>query len=213
MRWRLVDKRNTTPPTSGQYPDWKPILAEEGGHQCVYCAISERSFGGLRNFHVEHFRPKKLFPALKNEISNLFFACAICNTFKGDDWPAEPYVDHATPWYHDPSRTDYSSVFSVCGDYSVAGDGTPARYMVEKLFLNRPQLLLERREHDLCGRADAASKRVLAAMTEIALLPESRNASAGGLVTRAAAALRLHLDGMRRLTTALPYAQSDTERS
>ncbi len=108
MKWKRVPKENCKQPTTGTYSDWKEILAEEGFHQCVYCAIPEPRFGGIRNFHVEHYRPKSLkrFQKLTNDIRNLYFACAICNTFKGDDWPAEPDAQFHSHCFPDPSKTD-----------------------------------------------------------------------------------------------------------
>jgi 5-methylcytosine-specific restriction endonuclease McrA len=103
MNWRRIPKEKTVQPKKGRYSDWKEILAEEGFNQCVYCAIPDACFGGIRNFHVEHYRPKSKFEKLENDIKNLFYACAICNTFKGDDWPGEPEKDFFAPCYPDPS--------------------------------------------------------------------------------------------------------------
>ena len=61
-------KEKTQQPTKGKYSDWKEILAEEGFNQCVYCAIPDACFGGIRNFHVEHYRPKSKFKKLENNI-------------------------------------------------------------------------------------------------------------------------------------------------
>lgn len=49
--------------------------------------MPESRHGGPRNFAVEHFRPKKLFPRLKCDYSNLYYACNSCNDFKGARWP------------------------------------------------------------------------------------------------------------------------------
>ena len=95
MKWFRIPKENSKQPKSGKYSDWKARIAEECKHQCVYCAISESRFGGIRNFTIEHYRPKKRpeFSHLVNDIKNLYLACPICNTFKGNDWPAEPKKD------------------------------------------------------------------------------------------------------------------------
>ncbi|HVY06512.1 MAG TPA: HNH endonuclease [Burkholderiales bacterium] len=146
MTWRRVEKERSRHPSRGTYLDWKPELAEEGFHQCVYCAIAEASFGGIRNFHVEHYRPKSRFPALRNSYPNLFFACAICNTFKGDDWPREPNDDHSVCAYPDPSRYSYAEQINVdTSTFCLVAKTTSAKYLVERLYLNRPQLIIERR--------------------------------------------------------------------
>src|SRR5882724_214037 len=146
MKWIRIPKENAQKPSAGTYKDWKPIIAKEGGYQCVYCAIGEASFGGTRNFHVEHYKPRSIYRELENEISNLFYACPVCNTFKGDSFPAEPVEDHSVGCYPNPSTTDYNELFDI--DLSlgiVGGKYTASRYLVVRLHLNRPQLVLERR--------------------------------------------------------------------
>ena len=146
MSWFLVSKENTLQPPDGTYRDWKLILRAEGRSQCVYCAIGEYYFGGYRNYHVEHYRPKRKFPALTNIIRNLFYSCSICNAFKGSDWPNEPDDEFALAFYPDPSAVDYGAIFQVSPvSHVVAGTNTASSYVVERLFLNRPQLILHRR--------------------------------------------------------------------
>jgi hypothetical protein len=112
----------------------------------VYCAISEGRFGGIRNFHVEHFRPKGKFPSLENDIANLYLACGICNVLKGDDWPCEPAADHSLATYADPATTDYNTILSVsAATHEVSASTLSGRYIIERVLLNRAQLVLERR--------------------------------------------------------------------
>lgn len=146
MKWFKIDK--LPKPTEGRYYyEWKDYLAKEAKNQCVYCAIHVNPFGGIRNFHVEHYRPKSLkdFEHLEHEYSNLFFACSICNCFKGADWPNEPNDKLDIKCYPDPTKIDYSELFQYNSDYSITGTNFASKYIVEKLFLNRPQLLLERK--------------------------------------------------------------------
>jgi hypothetical protein len=112
----------------------------------VYCGIPEARFGGIRNFHVEHFRPKIRFPKLENNIGNLYLACAICNVLKSDDWPCEPAANHSRASYPDPSRADFNALFVVSSQtYEVNSATVAGRYLVERVVLNRAQLILERR--------------------------------------------------------------------
>ncbi|HEX5476186.1 MAG TPA: HNH endonuclease [Vicinamibacterales bacterium] len=112
----------------------------------MYCAISEARFGGIRNFHVEHFRPKGKFPMLENHIANLYLACGICNVLKGDDWPCEPAADHSLATYADPATTDYNTILSVsAATHEVIATTLSGRYIIERVLLNRAQLVLERR--------------------------------------------------------------------
>ncbi|MBN2836389.1 MAG: HNH endonuclease [Candidatus Delongbacteria bacterium] len=147
MNWKLIPKDTTPKPTNGScYSDWKQEIAEEGFHQCVYCSISEKAFGGIRNFHIEHYKPKSKFPELRDEFSNLFYSCSICNCFKGNDWPNEPTKDLSSISYPKPSKINYKNLFVVnTKDGRIDGKNIAASYMIEKLFLNRPQLILERK--------------------------------------------------------------------
>ena len=63
MNWIIIVKDPERLPRRGNYrnQEWKQQLAEKGHNQCVYCAIHENIMGGIRNFHVEHYRPKSIF--------------------------------------------------------------------------------------------------------------------------------------------------------
>ena len=74
MNWKRVPKEKSNQPAKGTYSDWKVDLSKEGFHQCVYCTITEHSFGGIRNFHVEHFKPKSVFPELLNQMIGMTIA-------------------------------------------------------------------------------------------------------------------------------------------
>ena len=143
MKWRLIDKTSVQAPTTGTYGDWKPQLAQEASYQCVYCCIHEAKFGGIRNFHVEHYKPQSKFLALKNTYSNLFFSCGVCNVFKSDDWPGElTSGDFSKVGYPDPSRVDYSQFLQVDRYSGVVSSATvTGKYVIERLHLNRPHLV------------------------------------------------------------------------
>ncbi len=153
MRWRQVDRTRAQAPTKGTWVDWKPIVREQCWRRCVYCAIPEGRFGGERNFHVEHYRPKDLtrFEHLINSIFNLFYACSVCNSFKRDDWPADPAHDHSVAAYPDPSASDFNLLFET-SEYRLSSKTVAGRYMCNRLALNRWQLIMERREAHLVDR-------------------------------------------------------------
>jgi hypothetical protein len=146
MNWILIDKSRTVQPEKGKYSDWKPILAFEGKNQCVYCSIHQNYFGGIRNFHVEHYRPKSKFPLLKDKIQNLYYSCPVCNTFKGDDWYEKDLTNLNEIIYPNPSITNYFDLFEVnLITFEIRGKYISSNYMVEKLALNRTQLILHRK--------------------------------------------------------------------
>lgn len=148
MNWRLIIKDPAKQPTTGKYPDWKEQIAEECFYQCVYCSINESQFGGIDHYHIEHYKPKsiKRFKSLENDILNLFYACPICNRFKSDDWPNDP-TSLDICCYPNPSIYDYANLFTLdVKTYKVSGNYISSSYITQRLFLNRAQLIYERRE-------------------------------------------------------------------
>ena len=147
MKWKRIPKESSNQPATGKYSDWKQLLAEEGFHQCVYCALHDATFGE-RNFHVEHYKPKSIrrFRHLEHIFSNLFYACPICNVFKSDSWPRAPKEDHSVEAYPNPSKCDYSDLFDVVTRTGqIKGKFVASKFLIIRLHLNREQLITERR--------------------------------------------------------------------
>jgi hypothetical protein len=162
MKWTLIQKTPNAIIEAYGHDDIrvKEFLRQEGGLRCVYCAIHENALGGVQGFHVEHYKPKKRFPALINTLSNLFYSCPICNRFKSSDWPAEPKKKFGNSSYPNPSQIDYSILFEVDDKSgSVKGRFVASRYIVERLYLNRPQLILERRQYSMDEELDLLNQR------------------------------------------------------
>jgi hypothetical protein len=165
VRWPILLGKARVRPLAGKWHDWKQHVADECDGRCVYCAITEGRFGGIRNFHVEHFRPKRKFPLLENDIANLYLACGICNVLKGDDWPGEPATDHSLATYADPATTDYNTILSVsAGTHEVSASTLSGRYIIERVLLNRPQLVVERRMAALLAGFDQFETWVVGAL-------------------------------------------------
>ena len=137
-------------------------MREEANHKCVYCAIHENPLGGYDHFHVEHFRPKSLkpFEKLINDYNNLFYACAICNRFKSNDWPNDPVEDNSIISYPDPNLNDYNDLFIINDNGKLDGNSIAAKYVIEKINLNRPQLIYERREILMREKTNILIKKV-----------------------------------------------------
>jgi len=144
MNWKLIIKDIKNQPPLGTYSDWKNQIAKECFNQCVYCSIHEAQFGGIDHYHIDHFKPKSIFPALINDILKLFYACPVCNRFKSDDWPCNPNLN--SPSYIDPSKTNYSYLFELKDNFELNGKYVASRYIILRLYLNRAQLIFERRE-------------------------------------------------------------------
>lgn len=67
--------------------------------KCCYCERSLPEQGHLKA--VEHFKPKSIFPVLRNEWSNLLLACSQCNGHKGNQFPVN--ANTGLPAILDPS--------------------------------------------------------------------------------------------------------------
>ncbi len=148
MNWKLIKKDKKNQPKAGIYSDWKEQIAEECFYQCIYCSINEAQFGGIDHYHIEHYKPKSIdrFKPLENDILNLFYSCPICNRFKSNDWPNDA-DDLNIVCYPDPSEYNYSELFDLdVNTYKLIGKYTSTKYMTERLFFNRAQLIYERRE-------------------------------------------------------------------
>lgn len=162
MNWKLIIKNPAKQPKIGTYPDWKEQIAEECYYQCIYCSINESQFGGIDHFHIEHYKPKSIarFKSLENDILNLFYACPICNRFKSNDWPNDS-IDLNLICYPDPSQYDYSTLFSLDKKtFKLSGKYISSSYITQRLFLNRAQLIYERREQILNERASKVKKEL-----------------------------------------------------
>jgi hypothetical protein len=103
--------------------------------------IHEAHYGGLRNYHVDHFRPKKHFPHLVLTYANLYYACGLCNTFKGDTWPSSEQL-RAGFEFGDPCKEDlYKKHFHIDKrDGSLRALTKIGQYTKDHLRLNRRQL-------------------------------------------------------------------------
>jgi hypothetical protein len=80
---RQRQERGPDPGPFGEYRSYKPYLQRQFHRKCVYCRISD-GLKGYEGFGVDHYLPKSRFPALSTTWSNLFYACNVCNTWKGE---------------------------------------------------------------------------------------------------------------------------------
>ena len=175
MNWKQIDK-NKRIQNKGVYTAWKQQIAEDCYKQCVYCSIHESPWGGIDHYHIDHFRPQSKFNALKNEITNLYYTCPICNKFKSNDWQNEP-DDLETICYPDPSDHNYSDLFTIdIMNYTLDGKHVSSKYLINRMYLNRPQLVYERREYFLKIKAEALitdAKKLIELTDDIKLIKEA----------------------------------------
>jgi hypothetical protein len=160
MTWKQIDRTKRVQ-KNGVYTSWKQQIADDCYNQCVYCSIGENPWGGIDHYHIDHYRPQSKFNALKNIITNLYYSCPICNKFKSNHWPNEP-TSLDIICYPDPSDHNYSDLFDIDEiKHTLEGKYVSSKFLINRMYLNRPQLIYERREHFLKQKAKRAIDEAL----------------------------------------------------
>ena len=80
-------------------PEIKQAVKEDSFEKCIYCEskVTPTYYG-----EIEHLKPKKKYPELTFEWSNLGFVCAQCNNKKRDKYDEElPFIN---PYQENPSE-------------------------------------------------------------------------------------------------------------
>lgn len=128
LRFREVSPQRSCTKTYASYGSYKSYLAADFNNRCGYTNSHHMWFGGVTTFHIDHFKPHKKFPALKNAYSNLVYACSYVNILKSDDNPAN---------YLDPCTEDYNQHFyrDASGTIYPNANSPQAIYMHKKLKL------------------------------------------------------------------------------
>lgn len=106
---------------------------------CVYCQshVVSNQAG-----HVEHYRPKALFPSLAYEWGNYFLSCEKCNLAKGNKWPAKHEGSYVRPDQRNPGKR---FVFLPNGSMKARAGDKEAEVTCRDLRLDRPELRRFRR--------------------------------------------------------------------
>ena len=131
-----LEDRKGSEPRRYTHPAIRAALEVETHCKCAYC---EGRFKPVSYGHIEHKLPKRKCPKLVCAWTNLTVACQVCNTNKGDYYDSEcrlldPYVD------------DVEKLVVFAGSFALPECGSRADKTIERLKLNRPDLLLAREE-------------------------------------------------------------------
>lgn len=129
--------------------------------KCAYCEQK------VEQFHIEHYRPKKIYPWLAYSWDNLLLSCASCNTKKGDRFEIDGnkchFVNNPTnikninklstdydsveqPKLVNPERFDPSPLLTFSRDGKMDSEDPRLKYTIDALDLNRKYLNDERRK-------------------------------------------------------------------
>jgi hypothetical protein len=213
MNWKKINKDKSIQPRTGKYGDWKEILKKEGYDQCVYCSIHDSRLGGPRNFTVEHYKPKSKFSSLENDIKNLYYACCICNSFKGDDWPNNEDSSFDIIGYPNPSKIDYSELFEkITENCKVKGKYAISKYIIIKLYLNRPQLLMDRRLNMLKIKEKKVNEKLMSQMNQLKILAQNGNSAAINFLVEIVIMINNVKTTIQNTYNTTPYTLTDIKR-
>ena len=147
--------RGSDPGPVAKYGDYKPHLQPLFRFRCAYCISHEEVMSGYDAMEVDHFRPRSRpeFEHLKKEWTNLYYACHLCNGNggKSNHWPTTEqhalglrFID---PCEEDPDDHIRLTLHPKTDELSCLRHLTPVgRYTIEKIRLNRKQLVDIRRE-------------------------------------------------------------------
>ena len=163
---RIVRKRN--PPQYSRYQDYKSDLRLDFSNRCAYCTIHEFTWGGPRNFDVEHFRPKSIprFRKLALVYTNLYYSCNRCNDFKGTKWPSPKQVKRGIGFI-DPCKDSLTRHFRDRGDGCLDHFTPSGEFMVKQICLNRePLVLLRNRRREALREIRDVTKNLRAAVRQ-----------------------------------------------
>ena len=105
--------------------------------RCGYCGIREIDAGA--ELTIDHFQPHSR--GGNDEMDNLVYCCHACNEFKGDYW--QPASAHRI--LH-PLRDNQSEHFVLTGEDVLHPLMETGAFHMQRLDLNRNELILHRRE-------------------------------------------------------------------
>lgn len=136
MKFREKQPSRTCIKAYTNYRSYKPFLAEDFFNRCGYTDCSDFWFGGMNNFHIDHFIPWKQFPnnpKLKTDYKNLVYCCSYVNILKSDDLGT----------YIDPCNEDYNKHFQRDNIGAITAITPRATYMYKKMkmYLYRYQII------------------------------------------------------------------------
>jgi hypothetical protein len=122
-------------------PEIRAAVREAFGRRCGYCGVSEVWVGG--ELEIDHFCPPG--HGGTDALDNLVYACTTCNRFKSDYWPTADAPNSL--WLLHPGQDDLTAHLLETADGRLVGLTPRGWFHIDRLHLNRPQLIDLRRQY------------------------------------------------------------------
>jgi hypothetical protein len=129
--------------------------------RCAYCGVSETSVGG--GLEIDHFQP--VAAGGSDDVENLVYACTACNRFKGD-YAAASDAPESLRLLH-PQRDDVGAHVAEIAQGRLLGLTARGWFHIQRLHLNRPQLIEMRHLHHMRQMQNDDLSRARAAETRL----------------------------------------------
>jgi hypothetical protein len=120
--------------------------------RCGYCGVAEADVGA--QLTLDHFQPRSWGGG--DGPDNWVYSCHPCNEFKGDYWHEDP----SRRLLH-PLRDDYAANMSEDSEGVLCPLTARGAAHIERLHLNRPQLVAFRRQRRQAAETREAQTRLL----------------------------------------------------
>jgi uncharacterized protein (TIGR02646 family) len=131
-----------------RYGLYRDDLRRDFANACGYCGDDDLRVDRIA-FHIDHFAPRKIFPALECDYGNLVYACRFCNMAKSDHWVGNDATVHndGKRGFVDPCSDQYETHFRRDPSGRIIPVGELGTYIAKRLRFDllRHELLWQAR--------------------------------------------------------------------
>jgi hypothetical protein len=125
-------------------PEVRELVRQLADYRCEYCGVSEIDTGG--ELTIDHFCPTT--HGGTDEPANLLYCCMKCNQYKADFWPDAEDIAAGRQLLH-PRQENLAIHLIQAADDTLRGLTSRGQFHIERLRLNRPQLVAYRQQKRL----------------------------------------------------------------
>jgi hypothetical protein len=140
-------------------PQEREALRRRFDFRCGYCSVTEIDAGS--ELTVDHFQPRS--QGGSDEPANWVYSCHACNEFKGDWWQPE-----STHRVLHPEKDERARHLAEADDGTLRPLTETGKFHIERLRLNRAQLVAFRIERNRREAAGDLRQRLLERLRELA---------------------------------------------